>query len=85
MSFFLTRVNTLLYKECMSPKLYNTKQAAKEVGITRATLQEWIRRGTVQAPKLQVRDGRAVRLWTISDVAKLKSVKVPMGRPKKRA
>jgi predicted site-specific integrase-resolvase len=64
-------------------KLYNTEEAAEEAGISRFTLQEWIRRGIVQGPKLQIRNGRAVRLWTTSDVTKLKSVDVPMGRPKK--
>jgi predicted site-specific integrase-resolvase len=67
----------------VSPKLYNTEQAAEEAGITRATLQEWVRRGIVRGPELQIRNGRAVRLWTASDVSRLKAVEVPMGRPKK--
>jgi len=67
----------------VSPKLYNTKQAAKEAGVSRVTLQEWIKRGIVRAPGLKIRDGRAIRLWTASDIARLKSVEVPMGRPKK--
>jgi len=69
----------------VSPKLYTTGQAAREAGITRVTLHEWIRKGVVRAPRLQIRNGRAVRLWTASDVAKLKTVEVPMGRPKKKA
>jgi MerR HTH family regulatory protein len=68
----------------VSSKLFNTTEAAKEAGITRATLQEWIRRKVVAAPKLRIRDGRAVRLWTSAEVAKLKAVEVPMGRPKKQ-
>ena len=72
-----------MYKFLVSPKLYNTGQAAKAVGITRVTLQEWVRRGIVQAPELRIQNGRAVRLWTASEVARLKTVKVPMGRPKK--
>jgi DNA-binding transcriptional MerR regulator len=74
-----------VYKILVSPKLYNTGQAAKAAGITRVTLQQWLRRGIVRAPELSIRNGRAVRLWTTSDVAKLKSIKVPMGRPKKKA
>ena len=68
----------------MSPKLYTTGQAAKKAGISRVTLQEWVRRGIVRAPELRISGGRAVRLWTDADVAKLKSVEVPMGRPKKK-
>lgn len=59
----------------MSPKAYTTKQAADAVGISRATLQAWIASGKVKAPDIEVRNGRAVRLWTPSDVAKLKAVK----------
>jgi DNA-binding transcriptional MerR regulator len=68
----------------MSPKLYNTGQAAKRAGISRVTLLKWIKRGIVQAPELSIREGRAVRLWTDSDVTALKSVRVPMGRPRKK-
>jgi len=67
----------------MGSKLYATGQAAEAAGITRATLQEWIRKGVVEAPKLTIRNGRAVRLWTASDIAKLKAVEVPIGRPRK--
>lgn len=67
----------------MTAKPYNTKQAAKEAGITRATLQQWIKKGLVHPPELIILAGRAMRLWTVADVAKLKSVRVPVGRPKK--
>lgn len=83
MRFSLDTCKHFLYRALVSPKLYNTRQAAKEAGISRVTLQEWVRRGIVRAPKLQIRHGRAVRLWTASDVVRLKSVEVPMGRPKK--
>jgi excisionase family DNA binding protein len=59
----------------VSSKTYTTKQAADAAGITRATLQAWIASGKFEAPAIQVRNGRAVRLWTPSDVAKLKAVK----------
>ncbi len=82
--FLLTYARTLCNVRIVSPKLFNTTEAAEEVGITRATLQEWIRRKIVAAPKLRIRDGRAVRLWTSAEVAKLKAVDIPMGRPKKQ-
>jgi excisionase family DNA binding protein len=70
----------------MSPKERTTAEAAQAVGITRATLQVWIKRGKCRAPKTQLRDGRAVRLWTDSDVARLQAVKKKIynnvGRPK---
>jgi excisionase family DNA binding protein len=57
----------------MSPRIYTTQEAADAVGITRATLQDWIKKKKfASAPKLQ-RFG--VRLWTAADVARLKKVK----------
>jgi excisionase family DNA binding protein len=59
----------------MSPKTYTTREAAKAVGITRATLQSWISSGKVKAPKPRLRNGVGVRVWTQSDVARLGRVK----------
>lgn len=72
----------------MSPKTYTTGQAAAAVKITRQTLQAWIAKGKLNAPETQLRDGRAVRLWTESDVARLRKVRSElyrkeMGRPSK--
>ena len=72
----------------MSPKTYTTQQAADAVKITRQTLQAWIAKGKLIAPETQLRNGRAVRLWTESDVARLRKVKSEiylkeMGRPSK--
>jgi excisionase family DNA binding protein len=74
--------------ELVSPKTYTTQEAADAVDITRQTLQAWISKGKLKAPKTQLRDGRAVRLWTESDVARLRKVKKEiylkeMGRPPK--
>jgi DNA-binding transcriptional MerR regulator len=70
----------------MSPKLYTTQQAADAAGITRATLQDWIKKKKFAAPKLQQLGNVGVRLWTASDVARLKAVKKEIyqeKRPKK--
>jgi excisionase family DNA binding protein len=69
----------------MAPKYLTTTEAAEAVGITRATLHDWIKRGRVRAPKLQVGNGYAVRLWSESDVTRLRAVKstIKVGRPKK--
>jgi excisionase family DNA binding protein len=70
----------------MSPKTYTTTEAAEVAGITRATLQDWIKKGKFAAPKLQRLGKVSVRLWTASDVARLKAVKKEIyqeKRPKK--
>jgi excisionase family DNA binding protein len=58
----------------MSERL-TTAEAAKAVGIARHTLQGWIRTGRVKAPNAQIREGRAVRLWSDADVNRLAQVK----------
>ena len=74
----------------MSPKQRTTAEAAKAVGISRATLQDWIKRGKFRAPQTQLRNGHAVRLWTDSDVDRLRTMKKKIynqevGRPKKES
>jgi len=64
-----------------------TTEAAASVGIDRVTLQEWIRTGRVRAPRLVLRNGRAVRLWSKSDLKSLRRVKEKTyrrGRGRKR-
>jgi len=73
----------------MGSKSYTTVEAAKKLGVSRATLQAWIMKGLVQPPEIQVRSGKSpVRLWTTSDIARLRAVKAKMqrrvGRPKKK-
>ncbi len=70
----------------MNPKTYTTSEAAKRVGITRATLQDWIKKRKIAAPKLTQFANITVRLWTASDVALLKATKKEIyqeKRPKK--
>ena len=52
-----------------------TAKAAKAVGITRQTLQRWIRERKLKAPKPTLRDGRGVRLWSEADLRRLAQVK----------
>ena len=42
----------------------NTEFAAKAAGISLITLQRWIAAGRVRPPRLRIRNGRAVRIWT---------------------
>ena len=39
------------------------------------TLHRWIAAGRVKAPKLRIRNGRAVRLWSRADIAGLRKLK----------
>jgi predicted DNA-binding transcriptional regulator AlpA len=68
----------------MSPKTYTTQEAADAAGITRATLQDWIKKRKFAAPKLQRLGNVGVRLWTASDVARLKKTKSEIYQEKRR-
>jgi len=81
-------VKTVVKVETMSPKTYATGEAAKAVGITRVTLQDWIKKGKLRgkfaAPKL-VRVGNIeVRLWSESDLNRLKVAKKAIYQPKRK-
>jgi DNA-binding transcriptional MerR regulator len=52
-------------------KLFTTAQAAKQLGISRQSLQTWISAGIVQPPPKR---GGNVRLWTSGDIAKAAKV-----------
>jgi excisionase family DNA binding protein len=64
----------------MKEKFFTTAEAAEKIGISRATLYNWIESGVVNAPEL-IRPG--VRLWTASDVANAAKAKgkLKLGRP----
>ena len=52
-----------------------TRYAAKEVGISLMTLQRWIANGDIQAPRLQIMNGRATRIWEADDLERLRRLK----------
>jgi hypothetical protein len=69
-------------------KLYATGAAAKAAGITRATLQMWIRTDRIAAPPIQLVDNRAVRVWSEADIGRIKAFRGTLkpGRvPKKKS
>jgi excisionase family DNA binding protein len=73
----------------MSPKTYTTEQAAEEVGISRATLQAWIKASKITPPKPTLKGAVAKRLWTESDLTQLRRAKEKLywkgqGRPRKK-
>ena len=53
----------------------NTQQAAKAAGVTVMTLYRWVVAKKLKAPKLRIRNGRAVRLWSSSDLNRLRRLK----------
>ncbi len=65
----------MLYVSQMSLKASTTREAADGLGVSLNTLQRWIKARKVKAPKLTVVHGRAVRLWTQKDIARLRKVK----------
>ena len=64
----------------MSPKLYTTGEAATEVGITRATVQAWIAKKKIRAPKATVLGNVTVRMWSAADVKMLRKAKEKLYR-----
>ena len=68
-----------------SMKTCTTAEAARVAGISRATLQFWIKGGKIQAPKTRLIGGKAVRLWTPADIARIRRFKgtLKSGRPRK--
>lgn len=73
----------------MSLRPYTTKEAAQKVGITRATLQAWIRAKKIIPPRPTLDGARSKRLWRESDLARLREAKDHVywkgqGRPRKK-
>jgi hypothetical protein len=51
------------------------------------TLQRWIADGDIRAPKLQIVNGRATRLWEAGDLERLRELKAKIycrGRGRKK-
>lgn len=53
----------------------NTQQAASAICVSTMTLQRWLAAGKVKGPKLRIRNGRAVRLWSKADLDRLRKIK----------
>ena len=73
----------------MSERRYTTEEAAKKAGITRVTLQAWIKAGKIRPPKPTFMGAVGKRLWTESDLGKLRKKKEKIywkgqGRPRKK-
>lgn len=59
----------------MSAKTYTTREAAKQIGVSRQTLQTWIAAGEIDAPKPIGVGNATLRLWTKADIEKVQRFK----------
>lgn len=59
----------------MSPELYTTVRVARMTKIPRATLQFWVRTGKIAAPRVKLVKGKAVRLWSVALIEKVRELK----------
>jgi excisionase family DNA binding protein len=69
----LTYLKTYDTRVSVKTKL-TTSEAAELAGIARVTLQRWLKAGKIPNPPktLVGKDGRAVRLWSSADIARLR-------------
>jgi len=58
----------------VSKRLYTTKEAAAAAEISRSTIQYWISTAKIDAPALQVHNGKAARLWTEASVQRMRKL-----------
>jgi len=56
-------------------KTYSTIEVAKLLGIGNDTLHRWIHTRRVPAPPLQSVGGLSIRLWTKTDIEKVREYK----------
>lgn len=74
----------------MPDKTFSTEEAAQEVGISRATIMRWIKKGHVRASINVPMDGIVLHRWTDADIRKLRAAvsehyeQGRTGRPPKR-
>ena len=65
-------MNTLVW---LAMKPLSTNEVAKAIGVHTITVEKWIADGKVKGPKRLQVGGRVVRLWTASDVERLRKHK----------
>jgi excisionase family DNA binding protein len=68
-------------------KTFSTLEVARLVGVTSATLHRWIREKRVPAPPLETLGKMRIRIWSRTDVEKVKAYKAERyrkGRGRKR-
>lgn len=56
-------------------KTYSISEAARILGLNRATLHRWIRDKVIPSPSTKIISGIRCRLWTETEITKLKQHK----------
>jgi DNA-binding transcriptional MerR regulator len=56
-------------------KTYSTGDAAKQIGVSRQTLQAWIDNESIATPTLKKVGRVSIRLWTGADIERVKKFK----------
>ena len=72
----------------MDKRKYTTPEAAKLIGVSRQTLQAWVRGQLIETPELVEVANLRVRLWGKADIRRakeFKSTQRPGPKPKKLA
>ena len=64
----------------MAPKTYTTAEVAEKIGVSRQTIQTWIAKSHIDAPKAFRIGGVTVRLWKATDIQRLKKFKGTLKR-----
>lgn len=54
---------------------FTTSEAAKQVGISLATINRWIAMGKIEAPEPTLVGATGYRLWSRADIKNLKATK----------
>jgi excisionase family DNA binding protein len=61
---------------------HSISEVAKEIGVQRATLYEWIRTKKIPAPTLRKVSGVRFRFWSTAEVEKIKKYRTEHYREK---
>ena len=67
------RLNTLMVYAVMDT--LSTLEVARMIGIHKQTLLDWLYAGRVREPKRQTVGGQVVRIWTQSDIERVRGYK----------
>ena len=65
-------------------KTYSTGDAAKQIGVSRQTLQAWIDRKSIPTPKLEKVGRVSIRLWTTANIERARKFKGTLKPGRKR-
>jgi hypothetical protein len=55
---------------------HNIDDVAKRSGVSRRTLERWMREGKIEKPRMQVVNGEARRVWSDADSVKVRAYKL---------